>query len=123
MLKTMLAVPVLLFALGFSGDAPGQGRRPPPDRGIALPFRSWTKTQLFKANQRACFVAIGSGLTYLGLYVYDEEGNCVAADDQANFATRDDIAVVWFPPKTARYTIEVYNFGKRRNEFEYSIRP
>jgi hypothetical protein len=82
----------------------------------------WTHVETFKAGERASVVAIGSGATYMGLYVYDEHSNCVAWDDLGNNRTLDDMAVQWFPPKTAPYTIEVRNFGDRPNGFSMAIR-
>ena len=120
-MKTLWLLPVLLLILAFRGDVTGQGL-PPPERGVAPANRNWTMTQTFEAGKRAGFAAIGSGATYMGVYVYDDQGNCVTWDDHGNFATRDDLAVTWYPPRTANYTVEVWNFGRKRNIFEYSVR-
>src|SRR5262245_27124233 len=72
----------------------------------------------FKGKDRASIVVIGDGKTYLALYVYDPDGNCVAWDDDATFGTHDDLAAEWYPAQTASYTVEVRNLGMRRNAFQ-----
>src|SRR5690349_5783952 len=59
----------------------------------------------FKGGEKACVVLSGDGSGYLGLYVFDADGNCVARDDRGDYPTRDDAAVEWFPTRTGRYTI------------------
>jgi hypothetical protein len=76
----------------------------------------------FKAGQRASVTVSGSGATYLGLYVYDPFGNCIAHDKGTQPNTCDDVAVEWYPPEVQRYAIEVKNFGQIPNSYAISIR-
>lgn len=51
---------------------------------------------------------------FVGLYVYDRQGNCVAWDDLAAVrgADRCDVASVeWYPPASGAYVIEIHNFS------------
>jgi hypothetical protein len=77
----------------------------------------------FKGGRRAGAIASGvDGTTFLGLYVYDVHGNCVAWDDRGNWATRDDTAVDWFPRENAVYMVEVRNFGVTTNACKIFLR-
>jgi hypothetical protein len=88
----------------------------------APPHRSWSVGTTFKGGERATVIVSGTGASYLGLYVYDEDGNCVARDDLGDKGVRDDLTVVWYPPRTAPYRIEVRNFGARLNQFDLVTR-
>src|SRR5437870_3092751 len=108
-----------LLGVLLAGSA-GQGSPVEPrlHGGERVPaFGSRTYVDTFTGGQRACVIVIGRGVSYLGLYVYDEHGNCVTRDEPVNFETRDDLAVTWYPPRTAAYTIEVRNLSRRINEF------
>jgi hypothetical protein len=76
----------------------------------------------FKGGQRALVIASGDGSTFMGLYVYDALGNCIAWDDSGTRGTRDDLAVDWFPRHNGVYTIEVCNLGPRVNQCKVIIR-
>jgi hypothetical protein len=76
----------------------------------------------FKARERASVTVSGSGATYLGLYVFDQFGNCVASDVGTSRNTCDDLAVEWYPPEGERYAIEVKNLGPLANAYELSVR-
>jgi len=86
------------------------------------PLASQTYTVEFKGHQRACTIAIGNGNTYMGLYVYDSYGNCVAWDDEGMPQTCDDLAVEWWPRKDAVYVIELHNNGLMTNICKVAIR-
>src|SRR5581483_183550 len=49
-------------------------------------------TVSFVGQKPARAIVIGSGATYMALYVYDQFGNCVARDEPLGFLTRDDLA-------------------------------
>jgi hypothetical protein len=76
----------------------------------------------FKGGEKALVIVSGNGQTYMGLYVYDQQGNCVAWDDLGNKHTKDDLAVEWYPAQTAPHTIEIHNFGPRRNIYQMAVR-
>src|SRR5262245_50189630 len=79
-------------------------------------------TQEFQGEKRATALAMGIGASYLGLYVYDSQGNCVAWDDTGDLATCDDLAVNWLPREKAVYTIEVFNAGYLNNHCRVIMR-
>jgi hypothetical protein len=79
------------------------------------PLASRNFTVEFRDSQRATVLARGDGSTFLGLYVYDAQGNCIAWDDQGNSPTCDDLAVSWQPRENGYYSIEVRNAGYVKN--------
>jgi hypothetical protein len=96
-----------------------------PRLGLNLPpFRRLLENRLFAvAKEPASVIAIGlDGATNLGLYIYDEHGNCVAWDDLASSSTRDDTAVQWFPVQKERFTIELRNLGMASSRFDIVVR-
>jgi len=112
---------ILICFAGMGGGAPVQRV---PTRALTLePGMSLLESHTFKANERASVIGVGrEGATFLGLYVYDVHGNCVTWDDVGTTATKDDVAVEWFPAETASYTIEVRNFGMAVNKLELAVR-
>jgi len=110
-----------LLLATVSGGAPVRERK--PERNAVDAFGVTSYADRFEGKKRACVVAIGDGSTFMGLYVFDRWGNCVAKDDVSEvFATRDDMAVEWYPSETDVYTVDVRNFGSSRNMFHISIR-
>jgi hypothetical protein len=117
----LLTIAALVAVSGFGHGSP------------VIPFKqqlpqvpqlsSQTYVLEFKGGERAVAIASGDGAaTYMGLYVYDNHGNCVAWDDDASWGTRDDLAVEWFPQRTDVYTIEVSNCGLRVNQCKVILR-
>lgn len=77
----------------------------------------------FKNGAPAKVIISGNGVTCLGLYVFDREGNCVAHDDvSVSPATADDAFVEWVPPEQERYSIEIRNGGLFPNVHHVAIR-
>jgi hypothetical protein len=76
----------------------------------------------WEGNQRASALALGNGNTYLGLYVYDRHGNCVAWDDEGMPQTCDDLAVQWHPREKSAFMIEVHNCGLVVNNCKVVLR-
>jgi hypothetical protein len=114
---TLLA---LLILVNVAPGGPVQPRNPSTDR--VEPFASRYYTDLYEGGQPAKVIVIGDGRTYLGLYAYDAEGNCVAHDELGGFATRDDRAIAWFVGETSRYTVEVRNLGRSPNQYEMAVK-
>ena len=113
-------VGTLVFG-NLGGGAPAQPKL--SERGAVEALGRTSFVDRFEGQKRACAIVIGDGHTYLGLYVFDRWGNCVARDDNADTpAARDDLAVEWFPPETASYTVDVRNFGPNSNIFTIAIR-
>jgi hypothetical protein len=110
----------LLLMASLGGGAPLQPRK--VEKADVDPFGRTSFIERFEKAKRAGVIVIGDGQTYLGIYVFDRWGNCVAKDDRSvSSAARDDLAVEWFPPEIASYTIEVCNFGRFTNEFTIAI--
>jgi len=96
---------------------------------IPLPaFGSRTFDIHFVGSQRAAVMCFPSGKAYVGLYVFDPQGNCVAHDDiapsrpirDAESAEKyycDDCGVVWYPADSSICTIDVISLGKTANTF------
>src|SRR5215471_18152379 len=75
-----------------------------------------------KAGDLASAIAIGDGASFMGLYVYDKYGNCVAWDDEGILRTRDDLAVEWqLKEDGSNYTVEVKNNGSVTNECRVTV--
>jgi len=109
----------LLLVVQAGTGAPVQGSLTGQAR--VAPNSSFNLVKDFKGGERACVIITGDGSSYLGLYVYDADGNCIARDDRASYQTRDDAAVDWYPPQTGRYTIEVKNLGVLKNTFKIAV--
>jgi hypothetical protein len=112
---------LLLGCVTLGSGAPVGGRAVPRQQGVE-PYGRRSYVATFKGKERACVIVKGAGQTYLGLYVYDEHGNCVARDDRGSNNVKDGLAVEWFPLKTAPYTVEVRNFGPLVNSFSLALR-
>lgn len=69
--------------------------------------------EIFKGGEVAAVSVSGDGDTDLDLFVYDENGNLVASDDD----TSDQCIVAWVPNKTQRYRIVIKNLGDVYNEY------
>lgn len=67
----------------------------------------------FWANERATVAVSGDGDTDLDLYVYDENGNLIASDDDYS----DDCVVNWTPKWTGQFIIKVVNRGNVYNRY------
>jgi hypothetical protein len=85
-------------------------------------FSSVSYTREFKGGEIAKVIASGSGASYMGLYVYDIYGNCIAWDDEGTPATCDDLEVEWEPREKGIYTVEVRNCGPRVNQCKVIFR-
>jgi hypothetical protein len=119
---TLSTVILILFCFaGFSGGAAVEPMQ--PRLGLMLePGLSVLASWKFKGGERASVIGIGQGSTALGLYIYDEHGNCVTWDDMGTAKTKDDVAVEWFPARTAFYTVELRNFGVAMNRLDLAVR-
>ena len=114
---SLLAV---LFLAAWGGSAPVEGRK---QEGEVEPLAQLSFLERFEGHKRASVIIIGDGQTYLGVYVFDSWGNCVARDDSSlSKDVRDDLAVAWFPEQAGAYTMDVCNFGTASNEFVMVIR-
>jgi hypothetical protein len=112
-----------LALLAFSTAGLGGPVQPFQVRRPLLPPLDRASTEIeFKGGQRASALAMGDGSTYLGLYVFDVYGNCVAWDDEGTTATLDDLAVEWFPTTTSTYLVEVRNCGLQNNKCKIVLR-
>jgi hypothetical protein len=85
-------------------------------------FSNVSYTREFKGGENAKVIASGTGVSYMGLYVYDIYGNCIAWDDEGTSATCDDLEVDWEPRAKGVYTVEVRNCGARVNQCKVIFR-
>jgi hypothetical protein len=81
-----------------------------------------TYVRKFEAGRPAKVIVVGKTAGFLGLYVFDPDGNCVAHDDEVTRQTPNDLAVQWVPRRTDSYTIEVKCLGRQANEFLLGVR-
>jgi hypothetical protein len=111
----------IFLLLGAGQALPGLVDGPLAEKRAVAPNNSVNLARTFKGGERACVIIVGDGASYLGLYAYDADGNCIARDDYGNFQTRDDAAVEWYPPQTGRYSIEIKNLGRRKDTFSMAV--
>lgn len=105
----------LLVIVPWGVGAPLEDRA--PAQVVVEPSGRASFVDVYASHKRACAIVSGDGRTYLGLYVFDRWGNCVARDDYTGSnAARDDLAVEWFPPDVGAYTVDVINFGRAPNK-------
>jgi hypothetical protein len=127
-MRRFVCLGVLALGLLAQGDV---GGGPVVPRYKGAPEKCWEGRRVeanssrylqdrFSGGERASVILIGDHdpVMDLALYVYDADGNCVARDDDGG----DTCAVEWYPPQTARYSIEVRNRGRLYNATRLSIR-
>ena len=120
MIRNLVVSGVLLLAVGAS-VATTVSRRP-TDRFDLSTHEQRRYQAKFVGGKKALAVCIGNGSTFLGLYAYDQYGNCIARDDLNEVGARDDLAVEWYPESDGEYTVEVINFGQRVNQGELALK-
>jgi hypothetical protein len=85
------------------------------------PFAQDSQVLLFAASKPASVVVAGSRAGFLGLYVFDRHGNCVAWDDVSR-ANRDALGVDWIPSLQDSYGITIANLSRASNKCVVLIR-
>lgn len=75
-----------------------------------------------KAQEVTRIIASGAERNYLGLYVFDGEGNCVAWDDFGGTQAPEDCAVLFVPPAQGVYRVEVRNLSDSPNQVRVVVR-
>ena len=68
----------------------------------------------FRGGETALLAVIGNGDSDLDVSVYNEDGNCVAADNDDT----DDCIVAWIPAQTGKFTLKVVDQGSMSNRYE-----
>jgi hypothetical protein len=112
-----------LAALLLGGWALASPQRPVADLQEDIsPQQVHTWIHKHEGGQRSWVAVSGTGVCALGLYVYDQHGNCVARDDFAGLEVRDDLAASWRVPATGPYAIEVHNLGLVANTYDISVK-
>lgn len=86
-----------------------------PKSGSAVVYGNCTDTYTiyFKSGIPAEVGVSGNGATDLDLYVYDESGNLIVADDDYS----DDCYVCWTPRWTGKFIVKVVNRGYYNNYY------
>lgn len=111
----------LLVINGLPVDAGPEKPIPPFD--ISVNAKSgWSTVVKFKKGYRANIIVIGDGKSYLALYVFDPQGNCVARDDDLSGKFLDDRWVIWYPRRSQEYTIQIRNLGDVPDKCKVVIR-
>jgi hypothetical protein len=120
----LMCIAVLLAILAFV--RPGHGS---PVQKISLrsgklePYKSYVETLQCKGRERTQAIALGrDGRTYLALYAFDADGNCLDLDDEAVPNAKDDAAIEWYAAHNGLYTIEVRNLGPNQSVFYIAVR-
>lgn len=109
-----------VFLLATAGG--GGPIRPHPPEFVEVPgYFVASLAEDFAGDVRANVIVSGNARAYLGVYVFDLHGNCVAWDDFGNRATYDDLNAEWYPPVAGRYGIDIINFGRIENEAELAF--
>lgn len=110
---------VLSLALVASGSASPEGESTGKSSIAVLPgFVASTESRSFRGLEPSTIVVFGKRSDiFLGLYVFDPNGNCVAHDDAG-----DDLAVQWIPPRSQPYSYEIRNLGMIATPLEMAIR-
>ncbi|HEX4613099.1 MAG TPA: hypothetical protein VH092_33230 [Urbifossiella sp.] len=67
----------------------------------------------FRGGETARITVAGDGDTDLDLYIYDENGNLVAKDDD----NTDYCVATWTPRWTGKFTVRVVNRGGVYNQY------
>jgi len=117
----MLVVGALLLGVApaASSPVPGHRREPMPaqdgqqKKAVLYPDRSYTFTDTFRANERACIIVEGDHepVMDLKITVTDQQKNVVAQDT----AGGDFVSAIWYPPRQERYTITITGNGSVEN--------
>jgi hypothetical protein len=91
------------------GDKPTPGKR-------AFQFE-------FRGGERACVIAVGDHkpVVPMAIVVVDEKMTTVA-EDYGSEQVPDFVAAIWYPPRTAKYTVIVQSVGKEYNEVYLTVR-
>ena len=109
-----------VFLLASSGG--GGPVKPHPPEFVEIPgYFVTSKADDFSGGVRANIIISGNYAAYLGVYVFDPLGNCVAWDDFGNRATYDDLNAEWYPPVEGRYGIDIWNFGRTKSRAELAF--
>ncbi len=116
-LFVMLGCVLLVPGSGTGSPLKGKhslGRQRIPERG-RVRFEGE-----FRAGERACVIVKGDHdpVVDLGLYVYDEKGELVTKDENGG----DFVAVIWYPPRDAKYRVEIANPGQTFNDCYISLK-
>jgi hypothetical protein len=107
----MAAVAVGLVAVGADAGAVGG----PRENTTRVKARTTDVYNIsFRGGETARIVVDGDGDTDLDLYVYDQNGNLIAKDDD----NTDYCVVSWTPRFTGPFTIRVVNRGTVWNEYK-----
>ncbi|MFO0864282.1 MAG: hypothetical protein U0744_06435 [Gemmataceae bacterium] len=106
----------LMFSVAKGQDDTPERRETPERRDDAVwslePGTSQFKNFQLRRGQQATFVCYGSTTTArLGVYVYDNEGNCIAFDDIGSGKAPGVVVADFTAGATGNYQVELHNLG------------
>jgi hypothetical protein len=111
------------------------GRTSPVDRTFGgrveiAPSGPWVQKRNFLGGERACVLAIGdqtieikegehvkAPIVNLHVSIFDGKGTLIVEDKGNSDLTGDVVGVVWYPPRTGEYRVEVRNPGLARKVY------
>lgn len=110
--KTLLA---LANSIQPSQNEENRGLLGGPGRQVDRVAANSTDTYVlaFKSGIPAEIFVSGDGDTDLDLYIYDENGNSIAYDDDYS----DDCYVCWTPAWTGKFVVQIVNRGSVYNQY------
>ncbi len=126
-----LALLLLLLAAPWAGTSPVHPEE--PKLKASLPgHAALTSLVPCKGGERTVAIAATTSQqpVLLALYVFDPHGNCIAWDEYDDRAppsksrrpATDDVAVEWFAPAAATYTVELRNLSPDSCVLQMAIR-
>ena len=122
-MRSILAISFLTLLLGVSlVSANLRQPRPADSKEPIGPLSLRTYPGDFTANEQARVHLSGSGLSCLGLYVFDGDGNCVARDDITEPKYCDELIGDWISDGHGRYSVTVRNNGLDGTQYNLAIR-
>ncbi len=102
---------VSVLALLSSAVLAGAVGGPRSATAIVFPERYFAHRVAFRGGEQATLIVRGDGSTDLDCYVFDSDGDLIAADDDAT----DHCIMRWYPYHTDVYTLKVVNRGQESN--------
>jgi hypothetical protein len=107
----LVASVVLVLMVASARSAPLKGAWARDDFRVEAQSRKVFEER-FQGGRRACVIIKGDQKpsAEVGIAVFDESNQLVAQDRGADFA-----GVIWYPPRDAKYKVEVKNDGPDYN--------
>jgi hypothetical protein len=126
-----LALLTLLLATPWAATSPTQLEKPQLKVSLAG-YTYLTSLVQCKGGERTVAIAATTSKqpVLLALYAFDAHGNCIARDEydertvpsDSRRPSTDDVAVEWFAPVAATYTLELRNLSPDTCTLQMAVR-